>query len=71
MTDNGINAVAAIIHGVEGYIFEGKFSNADVAAIKKAFNTVNPNFKVPAHWLAGLRQGERGHGRGKDNYEIW
>ena len=54
MTENGINAVAAVINGTEGYTFEGKFSNADVAAIAKAFTM--KGFPPSACWLANLRR---------------
>ena len=55
LTDDGKTAVVAIALGTEGFCFDGKYSNADVRAIVKAFKAIG--FTPSPVWVNMLRNG--------------
>ena len=54
LTDDGFDAVMAIRCGDNGFVFDGKYSNADVAAIAESF-TKTTGKRPASYWLASLR----------------
>ena len=56
LTDDGFDAVMAVAAG-GSFTFDGRYSNADVAAIAEAF-TVKTGKRPSSAWLADLRYTE-------------